>query len=236
MPSIAIIIPVCSRGQDYKQIEDIPLLKVFYNSIEKTLEADFQYEIFLGYDNDDVFYKKNISQLSNLTKNIYELEGCQHAPAWAWNKLANIAYKLKFDYIFQIGDDVRLASRNWTSKFIETLDQNRNIGVVGPSNLRNLKARKSTGKSPVIENAFVHRTHLDIFKTFFHPSIRNWYCDDWLTRVYQKHLSVIHEDIICENSIVTGRYAVEHVGMLDDYVRKGEEEIEYHLLKEFTSQ
>ena len=235
MPSIAIIIPVCSRGQSYKKIEDIPLLKVFINSISDTLEANFQYEIFLGYDNDDVFYKENINQLSNITKNIYELKGCQHAPAWAWNELATIAYELKFDYIFQIGDDVRLASNNWTSKFIEILARNRNIGVVGPSNLRNLTARKLSGKSPVIENAFVHRTHLDIFKTFFHPSIKNWYCDDWLTRVYQRHLSIIHEDIICENSIVKGRYEVEHVGLLDDYVKKGEEAIEYHLLREFDA-
>ena len=231
MKSIAITIPVCSRNQNYNSIDEIPFLNRFYKSFQITKENKYRYEIFLGYDEDDHFYKKNIHILLPITENIFELSGCQHAPAWAWNQLASEAYKQNFDYVFQIGDDVNINSEKWTSQFIERLLRNDNIGVVGPCNLKNIMARELTGKMPVIENAFVHRTHLDIFKYFFHPSIRNWYCDDWLTRVYQQEISEIQRNIICENSIVSGRYNVEQVGNLDQYVEEGIEKIRSYKIR-----
>ena len=231
MKSIAITIPVCSRNQNYNSIDEIPFLNRFFNSFEKTRENKYKYEIFLGYDEDDHFYKKNIYELLPITKNIFELSGCQHSPAWAWNQLASEAYKKNFDYIFQIGDDVSITGEKWTSQFIDCLIGNDNIGVVGPCNLRNLMARELAGKLPVIENSFVHRKHLDIFNTFFHPLIRNWYCDDWLTRVYQREISEIQRNIICENSIISGRYNVEQVDLLDKYVEAGIEEIRSYKIR-----
>ena len=111
--NVAILVPVCSRNQTYESIDDIPLLKNLYPSFLNTKE-EYNYKFFIGYDDDDLFYIENSKKLNF---DSYALSGCQHAPATAWNKLAEIAFKdeIKFNYFFQVGDDVILEKGGWTS-------------------------------------------------------------------------------------------------------------------------
>jgi hypothetical protein len=214
-PNIAILVPVCSRNKNFVDINDTPIMSYLYPSFLKTTNddsVDFNYTFFIGYDDDDEFYIKNESELRKVFKNVYMLSECQHAPAYAWNKLADIAYKstdVKYDYFFQVGDDIVLQTENWTTQFVTQLNLHNNIGVVGPCNLANYNARMNSNKPYVIENAFVSRKHLDIFGTFFHPSIKNWYCDDWITQVYSPYFSEIQTNILCINSIYDSRYDIE---------------------------
>jgi len=223
MYTIAILVPVCSRGYTYTSIDETPFFKHVYPSFLATREDGYEYTFFIGFDDDDQFYTKHADGFHHVTSNVYTLEGCQHAPARAWNKLAEHAYASDkhYDYLFQVGDDVTLLKPGWTSRFIRKLEAHSNIGVVGPCFLPNYYARVRNGKPPVIENSFVHRTHMDIFGYYFYPEILNWFCDDWITRIYCPFFSEIQVDIDCQNTIVDVRYAIRQCKEIDTYVKEG---------------
>lgn len=206
--NVSILIPVCSRNQTYSCLEDTPFMKKFYPSFLATKSSSVTYTIYIGYDDDDVFYLQNINKFRSITENLVCLSGCQHAPAKAWNILAVKAYS-RSDYLFQIGDDVILETPGWTEHFIDRLASNNNIGVVGPCNMINYAQRINAGKPAVIENSFVSVKHFKIFGYFFHPSIKNWYCDDWISRIYDQYLSEIQLNYTCSNTIVDARYRIE---------------------------
>ena len=60
MISIALLVPVCSRNQNYTAFEDTPFVKHFYPSFLKTLSSDYRYCIYIGIDSTDVFYIKYV--------------------------------------------------------------------------------------------------------------------------------------------------------------------------------
>lgn len=223
MNHIAILVPVCSRNQNYTNIDDIPFFTKLYPSFEKTKENEYTYTFFIGFDDDDTFYLQHKSIFECVTSNIITLTGCQHAPAKAWNILAKAAYDhaIGFKYFFQIGDDVELLTHGWTTRFITKLNEHNNIGVVGPCNMINYQQRVNHGRPPVIENAFVSRRHLDIFGYFFYPTIKNWYCDDWLSRIYDPFFSEIQTDILCKNTVIDTRYAIEPRVDIRKYIDEG---------------
>ena len=217
---IALLVPVCSRNQTYTSIEDTPFMKYLYPSFKNTIEDGYIYTFYIGYDDDDVFYENN-----NVIEGIqlHKLTDCQHAPATAWNKLADISFnsEIKHDYFFQIGDDVVLETPGWTSHFISRLKDNNNVGIVGPCHINNLVGRQQQGKPFVIENAFVSRKHLETFGYFFHPLIKNWYCDDWITRIYDHSFSEIQVNYTCKNAVMD-RYRVENPLNISEYILEGQ--------------
>jgi hypothetical protein len=215
MHDIAILIPVCSRNQNYQTLKDTTLYKKTLPSLKSSKENNYNYTIFIGIDDDDTFYLSVIDELKMLIEDndfqvkLLILTDCKNAPATAWNCLASEAYSnAKYDYFFQIGDDIELISKNWTTRFIEKLKQNNNLGVVGPINISNYNQRFKKNMKHVIENTFVHRTHLDIFQYYFHPHIKNWFCDDWITGVYREFLSYMFKDIVSINNVRDVRYNV----------------------------
>lgn len=217
---VSILIPVCSRNQTYSCFEDTPFMKKFYPSFLATKSSSIVYKIYIGYDEDDMFYIEHSNKFNPITENVVCLRGCQHAPAKAWNILAEKAQSTS-DYLFQIGDDVILEIPGWTEHFIDRLATNSNIGVVGPCNVVNYNQRKNGGRPAVIENSFVSVKHFQIFGYFFHPSIKNWYCDDWISRIYDPYLSEIQLNYTCRNTIVDARYRVETPVKFNELVHNG---------------
>ena len=188
----------------------------FLPAFKKTM-SDVVYQIYIGVDDNDSFFMSHLANLETIGK-VVILVNCNHAPAWAWNRLAEVSYQEGDDYMFQIGDDVILETPMWTEYFISKLQYHRNRGVVGPINPVNAAVRG--GRNLVIENSFVHRSHLDIFGSFFHPSIRNWHCDEWLTRVYAGICSHTFDDVIVHNACIDKRYAIESIS-IEDQLREG---------------
>jgi hypothetical protein len=227
--NICILVPVCSRNQSYSSIEEIPFFKNLYPSFERTKDSGYNYTFFVGYDDDDIFYNENADKFGQIKT--FRLEGCQHAPAAAWNKLAKIAYDdpVNYDYFFQIGDDVTLETPGWTNKFINRLTSNNNLGVVGPCYMANYYGRVNNGTPYVIENAFVARKHLDIFGYFFHPKIKNWFCDDWMTRIYDDIFCEIQVDYTCQNTILGSRYNTINIkSEIQTYINEGKLILQNH--------
>jgi len=185
MIRIALLVPLCSRGQSYTAIEVIPLLTQLYPSFLKTSSPGYKYEFYLGYDDDDIFYRIHHDDLVARFTNEIVLSGCQHAPARAWNELFKVAYHAGCDYFFQVGDDITIQTPGWTERFIAALESHKGLGVVGPCDPHNYKGRIELGRRIVTEVSFVSRVHYDIHQTYFHPAITNWYCDDWISEIYR---------------------------------------------------
>lgn len=218
--SIAILIPMCSRNQTWTTLEDCYFLRSFLPRFEASKTPAYKYQFYLGIDDDDAFFLAHRRELEQKGFGVYVLSGCQHAPAQAWNRLFEVAVADGHEYFFQVGDDVILQSRKWTERFIAVLQSHGNKGVVGPCHPQNYWMRKSAGTDPVIENAFVHRTHYDMFGYLFPPEIRNWYCDNWLTQVYKPFCAYTCEDIIVQNQCIDNRYAIEQLD-ISELVQRG---------------
>jgi len=200
--SIAILVPVCSRNQPWTRLEESNIFQYLLPSFQNTKSPGFRYTFYVGIDDNDAFFLKYVDTFRERGFDVTILTDCNHRPATAWNILFAKAIEQPHDYFFQIGDDVVIETPGWTEKFIEDLKTKE---ITGPRNQINYLQRVANGKLPVIENAFVTRKHWDRFGYFFHPSIRNWYCDDWITRVYN---SVECEGVYVQNKTVDQRYDI----------------------------
>ncbi len=215
MITISLLVPVCSRNQHYENFKDTPFMKYFFPSFLRTRSRKYRYTIYVGIDNTDIFYKKNAGEFMNCRKRGVSvqcvfLHNCEHKPAHAWNELCDLASRDATDYFYQIGDDIELKTP-WAEEFIDILSTRDNIGVVGGCHDINYNGRIRAGKTPVIENAFVHKTHYHLFGTFFNREIENWYCDDWITEVYKPDYSTLCKDIKVENRVMD-RYQIRDIG------------------------
>lgn len=206
MSSIAILVPVCSRNQNYKSFDEIPFVHYLHKSLLSTIDAQHEYTIFIGIDSTDTFYVEHFGDFlflnapSNLVIKPIILQNCEHKPAFAWNKLFQEGYDRGHDYFFQIGDDVEI-SGNWTQKFIDSIESLEGIGVAGCLEKWNEACRKAKNQPLCLENAFVGRKHYEFFGSFFNPTIENWFCDEWITQVYMPNNVIIHEDLEVKNKV-----------------------------------
>lgn len=225
--TIAILIPVCSRNSSFQTLNETPIFKIFYPHFLKTKEEKYNYKIFVGVDDNDEFYLKNISELEKYFE-VVILKDCNHKPAKAWNILFEQAYKQGFEYFFQTGDDILIKSNHWTSEFISALKNVNNIGVVGPYEKFILHWRLEKKIPQVIENAFVHKTHYDIFKYFFHPEIENQFCDDWISQVYGSS-ALLSMSIEIENAVRNVRYIPKHCENIGLFINQGREIIKLYI-------
>lgn len=206
MSSIAILVPVCSRNQNYNNFNEVPFVNFLYPSLLKTIDTKHEYKIFVGVDSTDEFYTNNIGEFyslsapSNIAIKPIILRDCEHKPAFAWNKLFKTAHQSGYDYFFQIGDDVEITG-NWTQKFIDSIESKDGIGVAGCLEKWNAACRKKKNQPLCLENAFVGRKHYEFFGSFFNPTIENWFCDEWVTQVYMPNYVTVHKDLEVKNKV-----------------------------------
>ena len=92
-----------------------------------------------------------------------------------WNKLFKIAYDDECEYFFQCGDDIEFKTNGWVEDCISKLQENNNIGLVGPVN----------NNPRILTQSFVSKKHMELFGYYFPPEIINWFCDDWINEVYR---------------------------------------------------
>lgn len=187
METIGLLITLCSRNQNYTTLGHCDLFRWLLPSFFNTYEPNkFNYKLFIGFDDDDEFYIKN---KSNILKRIGKistitiLKGCQKNPCKAWNILLKNNID-QADYFFQVGSDITLISNNWSSYFVRLLKQNNNLGICGGVDKTYWHTRILQNQNGIIENGFFHKTHYKIFNTLFNERLKNWYSDDYITRIY----------------------------------------------------
>ena len=194
---IGILVPSTTNKRDWNTLEETTLYKVFLKSLLTTYSKEYQYTLYLVIDNDDKVYSKEseISKLTrffNIMKNIkLKLIYSDNIPkGWVthmWNKAFKIAYEDNCDYFFQCGDDIFFLDNNWVKESIDILIKNDNIGLTGPLDYDRIASGPNSypgGNRFIQTQNFVSRKHMEIFKYLFPPEIKNWYCDDWITKVY----------------------------------------------------
>ncbi len=184
--TIGIIVPVCSRKRNYENVLDTDFFRLLVNSFSKTYDKSgkYNYNFYLGYDNDDLFFINNKERMktefdrifeNKIGFNMIEMINLQGKVGEIWSRLADVSSK-ECDYLYQIGDDIEIISSDWENVFISELLKNDNIGVTGPNDINNPR---------LLTQSFVHTTHLKIFTDYYPKEIENWYIDDWITAVYR---------------------------------------------------
>jgi len=217
MNNIAILIPATSNKRYYTKLEDTDLYKYFFRSFFNTYNFNYNYTIYLGIDENDIFYqnefiKSKILQLISVMRNteikIVKIEkNLKGFVCKIWNKLYNLAIKDNNDYFFQCGSDIEFLDKDWLVSCIYHLKKNQNIGVVGLTD----QGRKNFNENDdLITQSFVSKKHFEIFDFYFPDEIDNWACDNWIGDIYEKHnlKYIIPQRIL--NMGGTPRYNVPH--------------------------
>lgn len=182
--NLGIIIPTTSNEKLYNNITDYIFFQVTLPSFLKTASRKNNYNFYMGYDDDDLFFKNNKNLLvdyfnkltgPNYSIQFYEMENLKGKVGKIWSNLGEIARKNN-EYLYQIGDDVKILDKNWDTFFIDRLKKCNNFGCVGPYDLN--------CKTFILTQSFVHTNHLDIFGSYFPEEIVNWDIDSWITQIY----------------------------------------------------
>jgi hypothetical protein len=246
-PIVSFLIPLCSRNLNVVDFKSTTFYKQVIPQFKKTIEPDlYEYRMYIGIDDDDDFFLRYQDDMKHLFDNmkgggtpegclppsitIVILKACQHRPVRAWNILFERAYNAGSDFFLQIGDDVIIETPGWTSVFVERLKKQDNIGTIAPCEPVNYNLRKNQNSLIINENNFVHRTHYEIFEYFFQPEILNWYCDNWITCVYDER-AYMCQQIICKNLIRDSRYAIHQCQNLMRYIIEGKEKVSKYIRK-----
>ena len=92
---------------------------------------------------------------------------------------------------------------NWERNFISKLKKTKGLGVTGPKDI-------SCPKN-ILTQTFVGRKHYEIFGYYFHPNIKNWFCDDWINMIY-RHLNCFFplKQHFCDNIGGNPRYDINN--------------------------
>lgn len=184
--TIGFIVPICSRKRNYQSVSDTDFFKILVESFLKTYDktGKYKYNFYLGHDNDDFFFMNNKDEMkrqfdtvtgNKIGFNMIEMQNLQGKVGQIWSRLADIASE-ECDYLYQIGDDIKIITDGWENVFVTMLLQNNNIGVTGPNDIDQYR---------ILTQSFVHTTHLKIFGDYYPKEIENWYIDDWITSVYR---------------------------------------------------
>jgi len=203
--SIAIGMGFTTRNVSMKNIMAIPFFKSLMPSFCKTASSGYSYRFFLAYDYDDE-HMSNESFVNNFKQTfmLYTKEKCPRSseysmhlivcshsgrPAWAQNDAMIEAYLAGLDYFYRINDDTVMQSKNWTERFIDTLEHltPSRIGVVGPTH--------SGGNVGILTYDFTHRTHVEIHGFHYPREFTDWYADNWITQCYKPGRSIKLPDI-----------------------------------------
>ena len=206
---IGILIPITSKNRNWRTIKESYIYNIFLKSFLTTYCQQYEYTIYLGFDDDDKIFSKIKEQKTLLTfVSIMKNVGLKFIPMGninkghltkMWTKLMNIAYDENCDYFYQCGDDIEFLDKGWVTDSIGILKQTNDIGVTGPYEKM---------QSRVLTQSFVSRKHKDIFGYFFPHEIINWFCDDWMTWVYKPCFFLPLYDKWCLNLGGQERYEI----------------------------
>lgn len=184
-PGTTIAICTLTKSRpSWKSLADTTLQKLLIPSIEHTVSEDersvYSIELHIGADHDDNFWIKHHNSLQhppwlNLRFYFYTKTRQFRLP---FNNLTDDAYANGADYLVRINDDTEFVTNGWVAKGVAALRGMRppNVGVIGP--------HFNEGNTDILTHDMVHRTHIDIFGTYYPSVFHNWYVDDWITRVY----------------------------------------------------
>ena len=164
-------------------IYSVFFLKSTYETTKQQAN-DYDITLHVGINDDDKFwlvFSNEAIEISrqkfnmNLTFYSYKVTEKNSLPM---NALMQDVKNSPADYFVRLNDDTQIITNGWVKDAITVLRSFHppNIGVVGPT--------CNQGKTSILTHDMVHRTHLDIFQTYYPKELKNWYIDDWISAVY----------------------------------------------------
>jgi hypothetical protein len=195
---IGILITLCSKNQDWEEIGDTDLIKDFLDAFIFTISGKHEYTFYLGYDENDDFFVKNVDKLKirlPKAKVIVLPKTCNGNPCLGWTLLLEKAYNDGCEYFYQVGSDILHQVNNWDDYFIKIMKKNNNDAIAGGVDQRYWCERAIRDQSPILENVFFCRKHYERFGFLFPPEVKSWFSDDLLTKIYRN----VDKVFVCPN-------------------------------------
>jgi len=185
--TVAVVISSTTRGITDMRWENLALSSIMLPSLRKTLEPEYTYTLYVGVDSDDEFYtsEENRAHLVKIAGNDLEvvIESYPRVPnRIPFNEILKRAFEDGNEYIARMNDDTEFVTPLWTTMAITELASGTppNVGVVGPV----VQGPKNVNHK-ILTHDMVHRTHMEIFKCVYYPTVfENIWIDDWITGVY----------------------------------------------------
>lgn len=204
--TIAILISLCSKNQDWTNLSDCDFIDVFLDSLIVTKSNRHKFHIYLGYDENDEFfadreeelrqrYKTNFSSALQVT--ICKLpKSCNGNPCQAWNILYEKALgHSENEYFYQCGSDIVHTVINWDDYFVKLMKKNDDDAVIGGVDPVFWLERQIRDQAGILENVFTGRKHHERFGWFFPPEVKTWFSDDMITKIYRN----VNRAFVCPN-------------------------------------
>ncbi len=196
-PVIGIFLGVTTRGLNVSDFDELALFQTLLPSVVQTAEVGFIYRLYVGFDRGDAFFdnkevwrrtqqwfKLHISSQLEYKSikaelRLVRVDNPDRKPGPVLNLIAAQMKTEGVDYYYRINDDSVLKS-NWAHKMVNKLlslgPSSAPVGVVGPA--------CDQGNTWILTHDFVHKSHLDIFPTYYPAVFKDWYLDNWISLVY----------------------------------------------------
>lgn len=203
--NIVFIIPSTSRNMNYNDINSCSLIKKLYASLAKLNIS--KYKFIIGFDDDDVFYNENIELLKTKFPENFHFHffnNYDKSYVCIVNQLSNVAIQnYNAEYLYVFADDLDVYQLDFITDFINYFKENNNLclgwGI-------------DKGNTRICTHPFVNKKHVEILGYFYPPSIKNWFCDDWITKLYTKLGKVIKsKEFVIENEARSPRYDIVNI-------------------------
>lgn len=172
--------------------ENLPLVKVLVPSYAASASlSEMQHTLYIGYDVGDLLFD-SVDHSESAVKEIAKyfpketwgklnFKLMRGPPAhgdvdYIWNFLFRQAYIDGCDYFLQLVDDVAFPPSNWADAFALELQSRNppNFGITGNNDM-----------GDVMTQPFVHRTHIELWGSFYPPVFHNWFGDTWCSHIYK---------------------------------------------------
>jgi hypothetical protein len=181
-----------TRGKNNLDWSSHPLvintLATMYQTMNST-SPRFNRRLYIGWEDSDsvvntfqglkILLREIRTALTNMDMEVILMEfpPSDQDIVYLWNSLFAKGFDDGCDYLMHITDDVDFINSpgvgfGWEDKFVNVLQSNGNLGLV--SGLRDLNTQP-----------FVHRTHIEIFGSFYPIGIHNIWCDTVIWALYR---------------------------------------------------
>lgn len=187
----SVYICALSKSQlDWQNVYQTPVMKYMVKSIYEThtqssVSMDlYNITVLIGVDQDDQFWQNRTVELQTEAMKLYQISLIVHVyesqknGSLPFNVLMQDAFEANAEYLVRVNDDTQFETIGWIPQAVKQLMAFKpvNVGVVGPV--------CHEGNTNIMTHDMVHRTHLQIFPTYYPSVFHNWYIDDWISAVY----------------------------------------------------
>ena len=210
-----------TRGINPTSLSSLSLFSLMLPSLARTVEPGFRYRVVIIHDVGDAFYEDDGTYAAiedwfnsriahplaaadiEVQLLMVSFTNTERKPGPAFNVMLRAAADFGAEWFYRINDDSEFVAP-WAVDFTTTLlALGQPYGAVGPL--------CKQGNTDILTHDFVHRTHLDIFETYYPPALVDWWMDDWISRVYgaSRTVKVNSAEIIHHTDNHGTRYQVD---------------------------